>query len=312
MHAKIKILIILVASVLLMPVNSLDAASPERYKPFVLAASNADKEFSVVVTETRNALKDAGFTVLGEYTPYADSFVKNAQVIVVTNPELKSIAKASYNGGFAAPWRIAVTETDEAVQVSYVNPEYLKHAYRLQGDVQKVSQSFEKTLGVKEHFGSKKGLSARKLKRYNYTIGMEKFHNVYLLAEHESHAKALETLEANLANNQHGLGKVYRLDLDDEVSVFGISRQGPDEKYRFMDDTFIMQTVDFKEHKGTAYLPYEIMVKGNQILALHMRFRMAVHYPDLSMMGKHSFMTLRPSPREIGWGFGEIAKAVKD
>jgi hypothetical protein len=30
-----------------------------------------------------------------------------------------------------------------------------------------------------------------------------------------------------------------------------------------------------------------------------MRFRMAVHFPDLSMMGKHSFMTLMPSPKAI-------------
>jgi hypothetical protein len=28
-----------------------------------------------------------------------------------------------------------------------------------------------------------------------------------------------------------------------------------------------------------------------------MRFRMALHYPDLKMMGKNSFMQIMPSPK---------------
>jgi len=34
-------------------------------------------------------------------------------------------------------------------------------------------------------------------------------------------------------------------------------------------------------------------------VALHMRFRMAVHYPDLKMMGSHSFMGIMQSPAAI-------------
>jgi hypothetical protein len=60
-----------------------------------------------------------------------------------------------------------------------------------------------------------------------------------------------------------------------------------------------MGVVDFDELKGTAYLPYEIMVDGTDVVALNMRFRMAVHYPDLKMMGKNSFMTLMSSPGAI-------------
>jgi len=41
------------------------------------------------------------------------------------------------------------------------------------------------------------------------------------------------------------------------------------------------------------------MVTGNLVVALHMRFRMAVHYPDLKMMGENSFMKLMPSPEAI-------------
>ena len=294
---------------LLLSAQSTDAAERKTFKPFVLASSATDQNFDTAVTETRAKLEAAGFQVLGEYAPYKESFVKNAMILIVTNPDLLAIAKDSVNGGFAAPWRVSITETRKDLQVTYVNPVYIQHAYRLKGDMSKVSSALEAALGMQEHFGSRRGLSARKLARYHYTIGMERFQNVYLLGKHESHEKALEVLESNLASNDKGLGKIYRLDLDDNVSVFGVSRDGPTEAYRYMDDHFIMKTVDFKKHKGTAYLPYEIMVQGNRIIALHMRYRMAVHFPDLTMMGKNSFMTLRPSPKEIAWAFSEMAKA---
>lgn len=283
------------------------ASQAEKFKPFILASVSVDKDFQMQVDETKASLLHNGFQLLGEMEPYKDTFVKNAKVLIVTNPELLEIAKATPYGGFAAPWRVSITQTDENVQVATINPQYLKHAYRLKGDLSKTQTDLKTALGEVSTFGSKKGLTARKLAKYHYTIGMERFQNVYILGEHQSHEEALAVLEGNLENNEHGLGKVYRLDLDENVSVFGISRKGPNEKYRYLDDEFIMQTVDFQEHKGTAYLPYEIMVKGNQIIALHMRYRMALHYPDLSMMGKHSFMTLRPSPKEIAWGFSQIA-----
>ncbi|MCA1804590.1 MAG: hypothetical protein LC646_04425 [Xanthomonadaceae bacterium] len=57
--------------------------------------------------------------------------------------------------------------------------------------------------------------------------------------------------------------------------------------------------VDFEELKQNAYLPYEVMVMGNKVIALHMRFRMAVHFPGLKMMGSNSFMKLMSSPEAI-------------
>ena len=289
-------------------IGTVDAASKTSYKPFILTGASADTEFTQALSQTRANLEKAGFEVLGEYSPYADTFVKNASVLVVTNDVLKSIAKKSFNAGFAAPWRVSVTETSSGIQVSYMNPMYLKYAYRLDGNISSVSQSLESALGKGTEFGSKNGLTAKKLTKYRYMMGMEKFQHVYKLATHDSHAKAIEVLEKNLANNKHALGQVYRLDIDENTSVFGVSRKGPSEAYRYSDDEFIMQIVDFQEHKGTAYLPYEIMIKGNEVIALHMRFRMAVHYPDLKMMGKHSFMKIKPSPKEIAWVLGEVSK----
>ncbi len=283
--------------VLLLPLAG-GVQAAEYYKPFVLA-SKGPGDFNTKVEETKAALTKAGFEILGEYSPYSKTFVDNAEVIVVTNNELKKAATMTKYGGFAAPWRVAVTQVGDEIQVSYANPPYIANAYRLNADLNGVSQALKAALGDEETFGSKKGLTARKLRKYHYTFGMEYFDDVYKLAEYGSHKQAVATLEKNLADGVAGVTKVYRLDLPNDVTVFGVARRAPSEAEIDMDEKHIMGIVDFEELKGTAYLPYEIMVDGNKIVALHMRFRMAVSYPDLKMMGSNSFMNIMPSPSAI-------------
>lgn len=282
----------------------------ERFKPFVLGSRGAG-EFDAKVQTTRDALTGAGFEILGEYTPYENTFVDNARVIIVTNAELKKAAGMTEYGGFAAPWRVAVTKVGDEVQVAYANPAYLANAYRLKADLKGVSEALKGALGAQETFGAKKGLSARKLRKYHYTFGMEYFDNPYQLAEYKSHKEAVAAIEKNLAQGVAGVTKVYRLDLPNNVTVFGVARKAPSEAELDMDEAHIMNVVDFGELKGTAYLPYEIMVYGNNVVALHMRFRMAVHYPDLKMMGKNSFMNIMPSPSAIQKALAAAAGGAK-
>lgn len=272
------------------------AQAEDHFKPFVLASRGAG-DFDTRIRETRDALIGAGFEIVGEYTPYADTFVDNARVIIVTNDELKTVAGKTQHGGFAAPWRVAVTKVGDEVQVAYVNPVYIAHAYRLESDLNGVSEGLKRALGAQESFGSEKGLTERKLRKYRYTFGMEYFDDVYTLAEYGSHKEAVAAIENNLAQGRGGVTKVYRLDLGNDVTVFGVARKAPPDGDEHMDEAWIMENVDFKEHKGTAYLPYEILVDGGDVVALHMRFRMALHYPDLKMMGKNSFMQIMPSPK---------------
>lgn len=270
----------------------------EKFKPFVLASKGAG-DFDAKVAATRTALTGAGFEIIGEYSPYSGTFVDNTQVIIVTNDELKKAASMTEFGGFAAPWRVAVTQVGDEIQVAYANPLYLANAYRLKSDLNGVNEALKDALGAQETFGSKKGLSARKLRKYHYTFGMEYFDDPYELAKHGSHAQAVKALEKNLAAGVAGVTQVYRLDLSDNVTVFGVSLKAPSEAEKDMDDANIMGVVDFQALKGTAYMPVEILVDGNNAYALHMRFRMAVHYPDLKMMGQNSFMNIMPSPGAI-------------
>ncbi len=274
------------------------AQAAEYFKPFVLG-SRGPGNFDAKVQATKEALKAAGFEILGEYTPYENTFVDKAHVIIVTNDELKKAAAMTEYGGFAAPWRVGITKVGDEIQVAYANPAYIANAYRLKADLTGVSEALKEALGAQEEFGSQKGLTARKLRKYHYTFGMEYFDDPYQLAEYKSHKEAVAALEKNLAQGVAGVTKVYRLDLPNNVTVFGVARKAPSEAELDMDEEHIMTEVDFDELKGTAYLPYEIMVYGNKVVALHMRFRMAVHYPDLKMMGSNSFMNIMPSPNAI-------------
>ncbi len=284
---------LLTAVVALLPLAS-GVQAADVYKPFILASRGAG-DMQAKVAEVKQALTGAGFQVVGDYEPYAD-----AHVIVFTSDALKKVAARSEYGGFAAAQRAAVTKVGDELQVAYVNPVYLAYAYRLKDNLANTAETLAKALGNIQEFGSEKGLTERKLARYHYTFGMEYFNDPYDLATYASHEEALKAVEQNLASNTVGVRQLYRLDIPGkEETIYGVSMQAGPNGDQYMDDKFQMGVVDFGELKGTPYLPYEVMVTGNRVVALHMRFRMAVHYPDLKMMGENSFMKLMPSPEAI-------------
>jgi hypothetical protein len=284
---------LLTAVVALLPLAS-GVQAADVYKPFILAYRGAG-DMQTKVAEVKQALAGAGFQVVGDYEPYAD-----AHVIIFTNDALKKVAAKSEYGGFAAAQRAAVTKVGDELQVAYVNPVYMAYAYRLKDNLANTAETLAKALGNIQEFGSEKGLTERKLGRYHYTFGMEYFNDPYDLATYASHEEALKAVEQNLASNTVGVRQLYRIDIPGkEETIYGVSMQAGPNGDQYMDDKFQMGVVNFGELKGTPYLPYEVMVTGNRVVALHMRFRMAVHYPDLKMMGENSFMKLMPSPEAI-------------
>ncbi len=272
----------------------------ERLKPFVLAEKNTGGDFDAKVAEVKDKLTKAGFQLVGEYTPYEGTHVDKAHVLIITRDDLIKAATATERGAFAAPWRIAITQVGDEIQVSYPNPAYVANAYRLNSDLGFLSQALADSIGAQESFGSKKGMKPKKLRKYHYTFGMEYFDDPYELAEYDSHKEAVDALEKNLAAGKGGVHKVYRLDLPNEQTIFGVSLKMPEGGDEHMDDAWVMSNVDFEPLKTTAYLPIEILVDGKEVVALHMRFRMAMHRPDLKMMGKNSFMNIMSSPKAIG------------
>jgi len=260
-------------------------------KPFVLG-SKGPGSVAEKVAEARTALVSQGFAVVGTYSPYP-----SATILIVTNDELKSTAAKSEHGGFGAAQRVAVTKVKDEVQVSYTNPLYMAPAYRMKGDLKGVAAKLEAALGKMEEFGAR-GMTASQLRKYHYMIGMEYFNEPSELAEYGSHEEAVKAVEAGLAAGKNGVSKVYRIDLPGkEETVFGVAMKS--DKDKSIDDRYIMSEIDFKDVKSTAHLPYEMLVSGNKVYALYARFRIAVSFPDLSMMGKNSFMNIMNSPDAI-------------
>ena len=275
-------------------ISSAASQAADRYKPFVLAYTS-DTAFEDVVSEVKSKLQSAGFELLTDYRPY-----DGASALVVSSSDLKALSNESKLSGFAATLRVGVNQVEDGVQVSYLNPEYLGKAYRIESDMGTYTQALAATLGEGEAFGSRKGLTEKKLRKYHYTFGMEYFDDPYVLGVFSSQQEALDAVRTGLANNTVGVSSLYEVTLDRANSaLFGVSMVGEGEDDKYHDDAYQMSIVDFKEHKSSAYLPYQVLVVDGDVLALHMRFRMAVHFPDLSMMGKHSFMTLMPSPKAI-------------
>lgn len=261
-------------------------------KPFVLA-SRGPGDLAQKLEATKAALAKAGFTVAGSYSPYA-----GATVIGVTNDELRSTAAKSELGGFGAAMRVALSKVKDEVQVSYTNPAYLANAYRMAGDLKDTAAKLQAALGRIEEFGAA-GLTPAKLRKYHYMFGMEYFDEPNTLASYGSYEEAVKAVEAGLAAGKQGVTKVYRVDVaGKKETLFGVAMKGEGDN-KYMDDKYIMSEIDFKEVKSTAHLPYDILVSDNKVYAQYARFRIAISFPDLSMMGANSFMNIMKAPEAM-------------
>ena len=119
------------------------------------------------------------------------------------------------------------------------------------------------------------------------------------LADYGNQQIAIEKVEAALKNNKVGVKKVYRIDLaGKEETVIGVSMAGLGN-LDCSGDKYIMNEIDFKKVKSTGHLPYEIVISKGAVYALPAEFRIAISFPDLSMMGSNSFMSIMCAPLAI-------------
>jgi hypothetical protein len=266
----------------------LAAASAPTLKPYVLGNAPPG-DAAAALQSVEDGLTKAGFQVLGTYSPY-----DGATVVAFTSPDLEAAAAKGTHGGFGAVERASVTVVGGQNEVAWTNPLYFAAAYRLPGDLASVRTALEGALGSKGDFGSKNGLTADKLRKYQYMMGMESFDSdsTNLLKEFKSHQEAIDAVEAGLAAGRGGTKKIYRLDVPGtEQTVFGVALGEGDGA-----DDHVMKVIDFGDPHATPYLPYEILVDGTKAYHLFMRFRTAVHFPDLGM---GTFMKIMSSPKAV-------------
>jgi hypothetical protein len=286
-------------------ITNISLARAEGLKPFVLGSEPQKTDPAQVVVDVKAALQAQGFEVVGAYSPYP-----TATVIIVSGDALKTNASKSDFGGYGAIERVAVTKVKDKVQVSFTNPPYWAAAYRMAGGLEDVKAKLEAALGKQKEFGSEKGLTEKQLRKYNYMMGMAKFDTLgdHKLAEYKTYQEAISAVEACLAAGKAGVTKVYRVDIPGkEETVFGVAiTKGKGA------DKYIMDYIDFGDVKSTAHLPYEILVSGNKVYHLFAKFRIAISFPDLSMMGSNSFMSIMSAPAAIKDALTEVVSADKE
>jgi len=254
-------------------------------KPYTLGATST-ADLTLVKEQTRSALTTAGFTLLGEYAPAGD---ETRWVFAVNSPELTEAVQAVGElSGFALALRVALTAESGNIDISYTNPIYLGNAYfqKAYPDVahlfittQKKLQQAMADLGeVKElPFGSEEGLTAKELQHYHYMFGMEYFEDVVELNSFSSYNVAKSVIESKLSKGGD-TRLVYAYELPGaDVKLYGIALSGETGEGHFL------PIIDISTPKHTAFLPYELLLKGNQAYMLHGRYRIALSFPDLTM-----------------------------
>ncbi len=262
------------------------AEAQQFYKPYILART-ASQPLDETLTWVRDALTAGGFDIAGEYRPS-----EGAHILAVTSSTLKSLAAKTGYGGFGAAQRVSVTVVGDQVQVAYTNPDYMGLVYRMKADMAPVRDGLAAALGNQTQAGSKHGQTEYNLQHYHYMMFMPYFDDRLKLADHGSYSEAIRAVEQGLAQGAGGTRKIYRIDIPGkEQSLFGVAlSQGEGA------DTVVMQATDIEPFRHTAHLPYELLVNGGEVVALHGKFRIAQSFPDLSM---GTFMQISGAPDGI-------------
>lgn len=188
----------------------------------------------------------------------------------------------------------------------------MAHAYRMQGDLAAVSSKLVASLGRKSEYGPEEGLTKEELRDYQYKWLMPYFHDRLILANYKDYQTALAAVEASLAKKAGGVEKVYRVDLPGkEETIIGVHLSGPEDN-DCSGDRYIMKKIDFKKLKSSGHLPYEMVISKGNVRALYAEFRIAINFPDLSMVGSNSFASIMCAPDAIQTALIKAAGGKRD
>ncbi|MEE8483599.1 MAG: hypothetical protein V3S46_03295 [Nitrospinota bacterium] len=275
-----------------------ESVAKELYSPYLKIAT-VNSSVSDVATQVKDALAGGNFDVIGEYNPEGKA---GLHVIVYTRKDLQDITLTVEDRGFlASVLKVGLQENKDGVDVSMLNPEYLFRGYLmkkypgLEDQLKKVDadakEALKKVGGEFTPFGGK--LSAKRLEHYHYKITMEYFDEPVSLRKFDSFEQGVETIRKNLEAKVGGAFSVYSLVRDDaKTALFGIGLGDKETG-----ESYFLPRIG---PKHLAALPYEIILSDTDATMLHGRFRIALHWPELSMFfGEYSFAKIMSTPKAI-------------
>lgn len=267
------------------------AAEAVGLQPFV-QGDTVDKPLAAAAKAVSTALTQADFNIVGEYSP-----LKNVTILSVSNAAMLKNAAATSRGGYGAALSVSLEQDGGKTYVTYVNPPYVANGYRMAGNNQDVATELAKVLGKQRTFGAKPR-TPKDLRDYQYTFGMETFTDPMDLGRFDSFNAGDKTIVSRLKAGKDGVSLVYRIKIPGRNEIVYGVRLNPSNSDA--NGVKLVRSIDTGMPHRYAFLPYEVLLKDQSAEGLNLRFRMALFFPDLPMLGGNaSFFKLRASPGAI-------------
>lgn len=284
---------VLIALIAFFMIN-FNLSAQEDLSPYI-KVGESDQSMEQVTKDVIQVLKENGFSVLGAYHPSNKS---SLTVVAFTNSSLKNtVIKVKDRGALAATMKVGLVQKNGKIIISYTNPEYLLRAYLIDNFETYKSILTAFSDNVKSAFSSLGSdftpfggtVRADKLAKYHYKVMMPYFTDPEELKEFSSFDEGLAVITKNLEAKKGKTEQVYKLVYSDkQVAVFGVG---------------LLDTEDGESHflpkigeDHVAALPYEIILQGKTATMLHGKYRIALHWPDLTM---GTFMKIMSTPGDI-------------
>ena len=283
----------LISSIILILSFSFHSSSQE-LSPYIKIGESSET-IDQISDKIITTLKDNSFTVLGSYNPSNKSTLK---VITFTRSDLKNaVIKVSDRGALAAAFKVGLVQKNDKVTISYTNPDYILRAY-LRDNYNTYKSTFMKfSSDLKTTFSSIGNefkpfggtVKADKLKKYHYKVMMPYFTDPIELKEFSSFEVGLKTIENNLKAKKGNTIQVYKIIYKQQkVAVFGVGLRSTKDG-----ESYFLPKIG-QDH--AAALPYEIILQGKKATMLHGKYRIALHWPELTM---GTFMKIMSTPGDI-------------
>lgn len=266
----------------------------QELSPYVKVGESTES-INQVSDKVVSTLKENGFTVLGNYNPSGKASLK---IVAFTRNDVKGkVVQVLERGALAAVFKVGLEKKDGKVIISYTNPDYIFRAYLMDNYVTfkstfvKFSDDLKTTFATLGNefkpFGGT--VKADKLKKYHYKVMMPYFTDPVELAEYDSFEQGLAKIQNNLQAKKGDSKLVYKLIYKKEkVAVFGVGLTSSEEG----ESHFLPKIGE----AHVAALPYEIILQDNVATMLHGKYRIALHWPDLTM---GTFMKIMSTPGDI-------------
>lgn len=268
--------------------------------PYILVGET-DMDLVSAEQKVSSVLQENGFDVIGSYHVGGNQTQK---VIVYTRQDLKDVViQVKDRGALAAALKVGLKSDGPGTKISYLNPEYLFQAYlmdeydRHATGLEKVSKDVKETLSSlgSENKGFGGGMTAEELREYHYKIMMPYFTDPVELEEFASFEEGVKRIEKNLKAKKGETLWVYSLKFPNKkVAVYGIGLMNQEEGEKHF------LPIIGQDH--LAAMPYEIIIQGKEATMLHGRYRIALHWPDLTM---GTFTKIMSTP-------GDVKKVMKE